>query len=100
MRIFKLKQFSRWAKKHDLTDALLRYAVEEIKVGTVDARLGGNLYKKRIATKGRGKSGSIRTLLAYSKGSKTFYLYAFEKSDQENVTDKEKAALQILGNFY
>jgi DNA-binding transcriptional regulator YiaG len=62
--------------------------------------LGGNLYKKRIATKGRGKSGSVRTILAYSAGNGTFYLYAFEKSEQADITDKEKATLRKLGNFY
>ncbi len=100
MRIFKLKSFSRWAEKHDLTDAALKCAVEEIVAGSVEANLGGNLYKKRIATKGRGKSGSIRTILAYFAGNKTFYLYAFEKSEQANITDKEKASLRELGNSY
>jgi hypothetical protein len=95
-----LKSFSRWAEKHDLTDAILKLAVEEIAVGIVEANLGGNLYKKRIATKGRGKSGSVRTILTYSAGNKTFYLYAFEKSERDNITDKEKAALQVLGDFY
>jgi hypothetical protein len=33
-------------------------------------------------------------------GNKTIYLYAFEKSDQGSITNKEKAALQELGNFY
>jgi hypothetical protein len=100
LRIFKLKWFSRWAKKHALTDGILKFAVEEIVAGIVEADLGGNLYKKRIATRGRGKSGSVRTILTYSAGNKTFYLYAFEKSDQDNITNKEKAALQELGNFY
>ena len=100
MRIFKLRSFSRWAEKHDLTDAILKSAVEEIAAGCVEASLGGNLYKKRIATKGRGKSGSVRTILTYSAGSKTIYLYAFEKSERDNIIDKEKAALQVLGSFY
>ena len=100
MRIFALKRFHSWAKKHELTDALLQRAVEEIEAGIVEANLGGNLYKKRIATKGRGKSGSVRTLLAYFAGKKTIYLYAFEKSQRANITEKEKLALQELGNFY
>ena len=100
MRIFKLKSFSRWAEKHDLTDAALKRAVEEIAAGSVEANLGSNLYKKRIATKGRGKSGSVRTILAYSAGNKTFYLYAFEKSEQANITDKEKETLREMGNLY
>jgi hypothetical protein len=100
LRIFKLKYFNKWAIKHDLTDALLKNAVEEIEHGIIDANLGGNLYKKRISTKGRGKSGSARTILAYTHSNKTFYLYAFEKSDKDNITKNEKIALQELGNFY
>ena len=41
---------------------------------------GGFLYKKRIATKGRGKSGSVRTLLALQMNNKAYFLYGFEKS--------------------
>lgn len=100
MRIFVLKRFQSWAKKHELTDALLQQAVEEIEAGMVEANLGGNLYKKRIATRGRGKSGSVRTLLTYFAGNKAIFLYAFEKNERANITDKEKRALQELGNFY
>jgi hypothetical protein len=100
MRIFAIKRFHKWAKSNDLSDDLLRAAVIEIDKGIVDANLGGNLYKKRIATKGRGKSGSVRTLLAYSAHKRTFFLYAFEKSGRDNVTNKEKVALQVLGKSY
>jgi len=100
LRIFKLKRFSVWAKKHDLTDNLLQQAVKEIIGGKVDANLGNNLYKKRIATRGRGKSRSVRTLLTYSANNRTFFLYAFEKNQQANITPKETSALQELGRFY
>ena len=100
MRIFAIKEFSKWAKGCDLTDDLLHNAVDEIERGLVDADLGSHLLKKRIATKGRGKSGSVRTLLAFSKGNRTIFIYGFEKSDRANVTQREKKMLQELGNFY
>lgn len=75
-------------------------SVKEIERGLVDADLGGYLFKKRIATKGRGKSGSVRTLLTFSKGQRTFFMYGFEKSDRDNITIREKKALQELGKFY
>lgn len=65
MRIFKTKNFSRWAVKENITNTDLKNAVKEIGVGLIDANLGGGLYKKRIAVGGKGKSGSARTLLAY-----------------------------------
>jgi hypothetical protein len=96
MRVFKTKLFHRWAKKHQLTDKALLNAVKEIEEGLIDANLGGNVYKKRIATKGRGKSGSVRTLLAYVKGDKTFYIYAFEKNDEDNISAKELEIIKII----
>ena len=100
MRIFAIKEFSKWAQTCDLTDELLCNAVGEIELGLIDADLGGHLLKKRIATKGRGKSGSVRTLATFSKGTRTIFIYGFEKSERENISQKEKKMLQELGKFY
>lgn len=100
MRIFVIKEFSKQAKGCDLTDELLCNAVDEIDLGLIDADLGGHLLKKRIATKGRGKSGSVRTLVTFSKGNRTIFMYGFEKSERANISQKEKKMLQELGKFY
>lgn len=100
MRIFAIKPFHRWAQNSDLTGNLLRNAVNEVEKGIVDANLGGNLYKKRIATKGRGKSGSVRTLLVHAAGERTFFMFGFEKTDQANISQKEEKALKVLGKEY
>jgi hypothetical protein len=100
MRVFVIKEFSKWARTSGLTDELLCKAVDEIERGLVDADLGGHLLKKRIATKGRGKSGSVRTLVTFSKGSRTIFMYGFEKSERANITPKEIKMLQELGKFY
>lgn len=100
MRIFVIKEFSKWAKSSGLTDDLLHKAVDEIERGLVDADLGSHLLKKRIATKGRGKSGSVRTLLTFSKGHRIIFMYGFEKSERDNITQKERKILQELANFY
>lgn len=100
MRVFVLKQFRNWSQKHSITSNLLLKAVDEIDRGIIDANLGGNLYKKRIATKDRGKSGSVRTLLAYSANHRTVFMYAFEKGERDNVSQKEKSSLKLLGKYY
>ena len=100
MRIFAIKQFHKWAQSNGLTDDLLRNAVDEVEKGIVDANLGGNLYKKRIATKGRGKSRSVRTLLVYAASQRTFFMFGFEKTDQANISQKEEKVLKILGKEY
>jgi hypothetical protein len=49
MEIFKRKDFARWQVGQRLTDSMLCKAVEEMRRGLVDASLGGELFKQRIA---------------------------------------------------
>ncbi|NQZ08237.1 MAG: type II toxin-antitoxin system RelE/ParE family toxin [Algicola sp.] len=65
MKIFKTHWFNKWAKKENLPDNALIVAVMEIERGLVDANLGGHVVKKRVAMPGRGKRGSMRTIVAY-----------------------------------
>lgn len=96
VRIYKTKSFFHWSSKHEVEDIHLVKAVEEIKVGINVVDLGGYLYKKRIATKGRGKSGSVRTILAYKREEAVFFLYGYEKGEKDNIVDFEKNALKKL----
>jgi len=98
MRVFKIKAFGRWARKQTLGDKELNAAILEITDGLYDANLGGNLYKKRVATQGQGKRGSTRTLIAFKKKDKAFFIYGFDKGTRSNITDKEESALKIFGN--
>ena len=79
MRIFKTKLFHQWASKEGLNDAALCRAVDEIERGLIDANLGGRVFKKRVAIQGRGKSGGLRTLLAFKHEDKAFFIYGFAK---------------------
>lgn len=99
-RILKLSRFSRWLKKAGLSDADLCKAVEEMAHGLIDADLGGNIYKKRIALPGRGKRGSTRTLLASNLGARWFFMFGLEKNDRENFTPAEMAAVRKLAKEY
>ncbi|MFZ5601246.1 MAG: type II toxin-antitoxin system RelE/ParE family toxin [Pseudomonadota bacterium] len=96
MRIFKNKAFSKWAVKEGLDDGALRTAVDEMERGLIDADLGGHVVKKRVAIGGRGKSGGVRTLLAYKVGSKAFFVYGFAKSARANISADELKALKHL----
>ena len=96
MQIFKTKWFQRWAAREALTDNALLVAVEEIGRGLIDADLGGSVVKKRIGTRGRGKSGSVRTLLAFQLDDKAFFIYGFSKNERSNVSQKELKALKLL----
>lgn len=95
-RVFKTRHFSRWLRKSDLTDAALCAAVNEMVAGLIDAELGGDVLKKRVALPGRGKRGGARTLVATRKGRRWFFVYGFEKNERANVTPTELEALQVL----
>jgi hypothetical protein len=96
MQIFQTKWFAHWADKEGLSPQVLCAAVAEIGQGLVDANLGGHVVKKRVALSGRGKSGGVRTLLAFKMNDKAFFMYGFAKNQQSNITDKELKALKLL----
>jgi hypothetical protein len=88
-------------RKTELTDSALCAAVTEMVAGLIDADLGGGVVKKRIASPGRGKSGSARTLVATNKVSRWFFVFGFEKNERANISAKEVEAVQrIAADFF
>jgi len=96
MQAFKVKAFAKWASGEGLNDDALASAVAEMEQGLIDARLGGQVVKKRVALPGRGKRGSTRTLVAFRQGNKAFFIYGFAKNERANISDKELRALKML----
>lgn len=93
-RVFKTRQFARWARKAGVIDDGLCVAVAEMSNGLIDADLGGGVVKKRVALPGRGKSAGGRTLIATNKADRWFFVFGFEKNERANINDKELEALQ------
>ena len=57
----------------------------------------GGIRKVRFPLKNRGKSGSIRVCYTdFAEYEVTFLVTAFEKKDQENLSDNEKNVLRKL----
>ena len=75
----KNKEFNKWAEKAGLAGSVLCLAVDEMINGLVDPDRGGGVYKKRVGLPGRGKSGSVRTLLATNRADRWFFMLGFEK---------------------
>lgn len=96
MRIFKTKWFHKWAAKEGLSDSALTAAVDEMEEGLVDADLGGHVFKKRASIEGQGKSGGLRTLLAFKVKDKAFFMFGFAKSKRANIDDKALKALKLM----
>lgn len=99
-RILKTRPFNRWLRKTLLTDNALLKAIGEMERGLVDADLGGDVYKKRVALPGRGKSGSTRTLIATNREDRWIFLFGFEKNDRENITQAELSYLQGAAQIF
>jgi hypothetical protein len=95
MQAFKTKWFAKWAASQRLTDEALNIAVAEMEHGLVDAELGGCVVKKRVALPGHGKR-SARTLLAFRRGDKAFFIYGFAKNERANIGVRELKALKLL----
>lgn len=98
MRIFLTRWFARWVAKESLSSSALCRAVHEIESGLVDAHLGGNVIKKRVAAAGRGKSGGLRTILAVRLGDKSFFIYGYAKNQRTNINETELRALKMLAS--
>lgn len=96
--VFKTKVFARLTRKH-LDDEHLLDAIERAEIGLVDADLGGNLIKQRVAREGEGRRGGFRTVIAFRQGKRSVFLYAFPKSRRDNISASELADLKTLAKL-
>lgn len=100
MGIFKTKPFAKLAEAEGLSDPALIQAIKEVQKGLIDAQLGSNLIKKRIAIGGKGKRGGLRTILVYQESAQNiFCVYLFSKKESENVSTKQLEQLRLLAGF-
>ena len=70
MRIFKSRWFQRFARKEGITDAVLQEAADRADKCQIDADLGGEVIKQRIARRGQGRSSGYRTIILFRRGTK------------------------------
>jgi hypothetical protein len=96
LRIFKTRQFARFARAERISGASLSEAVARAERGLVDADLGGGVIKQRVARLGQGRSGGYRVLIAYSRGWRAVFLYGFAKSERENIERDELLTLRDI----
>ncbi|MGA3310663.1 MAG: type II toxin-antitoxin system RelE/ParE family toxin [Xanthobacteraceae bacterium] len=100
MRVFTTKVFGRFARKEHLDDKRLCKAIARAERGSIDAELGGNLIKQRVARPGGGRSGGYRTVIAYRASQRSVFLYGFAKSERDNIGDRELDDLKKLARYY
>jgi hypothetical protein len=97
VRVFLTRGVERFARRQRIADASLGEAIERAERGIIDADLGGGLIKQRVARPGQGRSGGFRMIVAYRAAGRAVFLYAFAKSDRDNIDDDELEALRTIG---
>jgi hypothetical protein len=96
MQVFATKWFVRFARKEGVSDERLCEAVARAERGSIDANLGGNLIKQRVARAGGGRSGDYRTVIAYRAAQRSVFLYGFAKTERDNINARELNDLRTL----
>lgn len=91
------KQAKRLVKKYASLKTELLELIQELKINPEKGiAIGKNCFKIRIsiASKGKGKSGGARLITNFVIKDNTVYLISiYDKSERENITDKELAEL-------
>ena len=100
MRVFKNRWLTKFADRQGISDADLIEAVTRAESGLIDADLGGGVIKQRIARQGHGKIGGYRSLILFKHGSRAFVVYAFAKSNRENIDRHELQVYRETARFY
>jgi hypothetical protein len=93
-RVLKTKNFARWMLKNNLCGNDLLNSVKEMEGGLIDADLGCNLYKKRIALAGGGKRSGARVIVASRLLKRWFFIFGFAKNEKSNISKDELLYLQ------
>lgn len=100
MRIFKTKAFDKFAQKHHIPDEDFLEAVMRAEQGAIDADLGSNIIKQRIARAGKGRSGEFRAFIFYRINENSYFVAAISKNVRDNISTQELAALKALAKEY
>ncbi len=89
MRRLLTENFSKWASKQNISFKELIKVFVEVESGNFEARLGGNIYKKRIRIEGRGKRGGYRIIVCYKREDRAIFIHGFAKNEKSNLSPKE-----------
>ena len=95
MRVFVVKAFGRFQRREKIGDPMLCAAISDAHNGLIDAVLGGEVIKQRMARRGKGKSGGYRVLIAFRDGERAVFLYGFAKSERADIRSDQLALLKL-----
>jgi hypothetical protein len=93
VRVFRTRGFTRFMRSEGINEDDLRKTIARAERGLIDAELGGGVIKQPVARPGQGRSGGLRTLIAFKTAERSVFLHGFAKSDRDNI---EAAELKLL----
>ncbi|WP_151193840.1 type II toxin-antitoxin system RelE/ParE family toxin [Cysteiniphilum sp. JM-1] len=101
MKNYKIKKFASESKHISDADLkkTLNYFASLDDLGKQRYALGGSLYKLRVATDNKGKSGSSRTIIVFSDGVVCYWVHCFKKNEKENFTKRELVDFKKLSSI-
>lgn len=100
MQILKTRKFDGFCQDNGINDDTLAKAIKEVESGLVEAELGAQIVKKRIARDGGGKSGGYRTIVFFKLGKRAIFLHGFPKNVLDNIDTKTLENLKALAKAY
>jgi hypothetical protein len=95
LRIFKTRTLAKFTRQHGIGDESLVEAVQRAKRGLIDADLGGQVIKQRVARPGQGKRGGFRMLIGFGS-DRAVYLFAWAKNERENIDSGELLSMRDI----
>ncbi|MBR1269597.1 type II toxin-antitoxin system RelE/ParE family toxin [Bradyrhizobium sp. AUGA SZCCT0222] len=93
---FSRPERSRSLRQNGTSDDSLVDAVERAIRGSIDADLGGQIIKQRVARPGQGKRGGFRMIIGI-RSDRAIFLFAFAKNERENIDKAELVTLREIG---
>jgi hypothetical protein len=95
VRIFKTKTLAKFTRQHGIADDSLVGAIERALRGLIDADLGGQIIKQRVARPGQGRRGGFRMLIGI-RSDRAIFLFGFAKNERENIDKPELMTLREI----
>jgi hypothetical protein len=100
VQILKTRKFDGFCQDNGINDGTLAKAIKEVESGLVEAELGAQIVKKRLARDGGGKSGGYRTIIFFKLGKRAIFLHGFPKNVLGNIDKKTLENLKALARAY
>ena len=96
MRIFKSREFVKFARREEIKDEKFIEVIRDMEAGLINANYGGGVIKQRIARLNEGKSTGYRSIILYRQAEKAFFIYGFAKNEKDSIDKTQERDFKKL----